>query len=422
MSGGFYTWLKEVRCTTAREVAERLGISLESARGRLKRLERRGVLEKRFAGRVAMYCVKEGATPQPSRKKGPSAKTAQRAERAVELLAAEGCMSGSALLKALEVGHGSLRHVLMLLISSGRAVEVVVGKTAIWCRDRSTAEELISRLRAAAHRLASSRRFVRPFNLIRMAQRDREAYVLFSKFVPLSRLDDDSLSPQALAFADGILRSLYGEPIRYSHSKHVYAVLPQPRAEHGIAVRDAVPRGAVGPRRLRHSAVRRARRRGQETVELMQRAEELIGDGCIAAPALARRLGITRSRAFYVLYLLQSQGRVVKAVVGRAVLWCRDADAAQRFLEEVKARLAEQYELKPVAPKCLYELVAHDAEARELFSRVVDVERPSTYIMLKELLKEYVLSPPDLAATLGGVDTREAVLQAADRLLVRRRA
>ena len=70
MSEDFYTWLREVRCTTAREVAERLEILPKSAQERLRRLERRGVLEKKFVNRVAVYCVKEGAQLPPPLTRG----------------------------------------------------------------------------------------------------------------------------------------------------------------------------------------------------------------------------------------------------------------------------------------------------------------------------------------------------------------
>jgi hypothetical protein len=48
------------------------------------------------------------------------------------------------------------------------------------------------------------------------------------------------INPTALEFVDSILRSLYGEPIKYANNKHVYFVAPQPRAEHGIEIIDHV--------------------------------------------------------------------------------------------------------------------------------------------------------------------------------------
>jgi len=234
----FYTWLREVRCTTVREAAERFSVSFASVRKRLKRLERRGVLERKAAGRVAVYCLREGAELPPPRR-GVGVKTVQRAERVAELLAAEGCMSTSALRAALGVGHSSMRYVLTLLLSWGRAAEVVVGKTAIWCRDRAAAEELVRRLRDAVHRLAASNgfRYVTPSKILRAAQMDKEAYALFSRFIPLSRFAGDRLHPVALSFVDSILASLYGEPVIYAPNRHVYFAAQPRQGLGGIVIR-----------------------------------------------------------------------------------------------------------------------------------------------------------------------------------------
>jgi len=243
----FYEWLKEVRCTTARETAERLGISIGSARERLRRLERRGALERKlvntfgekFVSRVAVYCVKEGAQLPPTLTSGPRAETRMRMEQVADLLAREGCISSLALCERLELKHATMRHIMLMLLSQGRAVEAVIGKTAVWCRDRAAAEELVARLRETAHRLASRRRYVKPSELLRMVRRDKDAYELFTKFVRLSRFDGDAIGPVALAFTDSILASLYGNPIRRSPRKHVYVVTPRPRQDlGGITIKD----------------------------------------------------------------------------------------------------------------------------------------------------------------------------------------
>lgn len=252
---GFYEWLKEVRCTTVREAAERLGIQVESARDRLRRLESRGVLEKKFVNRVAVYCVKEGAQLPPPLKRGPLAETRMRMERFVNLLAQEGCVSSSALCRKLGLKHASARHIALMLLSQGRAVEVVIGKTAIWCRDRGAAEELIAKIRETAHRLASRRRYIKPSELLQMVRKDKEAYELFARFVKLGRFDGDrigrdrigpGIGPVALAFADSILASLYGDPVRHASNRHVYFVAPHPRQDlGGIAIRDGAEKALV---------------------------------------------------------------------------------------------------------------------------------------------------------------------------------
>ena len=281
MSGDFYAWLKEVRCTTVREAAARFSAAYSSVRERLNRLARCGVLEKKMVGRVAVYCLKEmppRKNIKKTRKKKTSMKIVQRAERVAELLGAEGCMSSSALRRALGIGYSPLRYVLTLLMSQGRAVEVVVGRTAIWCRDRRTAEELVARLREAAHRLASRRRYIKPSELLQMVRRDKEAYELFTRFVPLSRFAGDRIHPVAMAFADSILASLYGDPIRYAHRRHVYFVSPQPRQDLGdIAIRDGASHVVTVslPPDLA-AALEDARRRGASVKELVVRAIEQL--------------------------------------------------------------------------------------------------------------------------------------------------
>ncbi len=281
MSGDFYTWLREVRCVTAREVAEKLEISPDSARDRLKRLERRGVLEKKFVNRVALYCVKEGAQLPPPLTKGPLAKTRRRMTQVVDLLAREGCVSSSALCRRLELKHVSARHIMLMLLSQGQAVEVVVGRTAIWCRDRKAAEELVAKLRETAHRLASRRRYIKPSELLQMVRRDKEAYELFTRFVKLSRFDGDYIGPVALAFTDSILASLYGDPIRYASNKHVYFVAPHPRQEDlgHIAIKDGASRAvtvSLSPDLA--AALEEAEKRGVSAEELVVQAiEQLLG-------------------------------------------------------------------------------------------------------------------------------------------------
>lgn len=239
----FFAWLREVRCVTVKEAAERLGIAHESARGRLKRLERRGVLTRKMAGRVAVYCVREGAQlpppPLPFKPPGPGEKTRRRMEKALELVAREGCVTTPALCRALNVGSSQVKHVMRHLLAEGRVVEAVLGKTALWCRDRAAAEGLIRRLKDVAHRLAASNgfRYVTPSKILRAAQMDKEAYALFSRFIPLSRFAGDRLHPVALSFVDSILASLYGEPVIYAPNRHVYFAAQPRQGLGGIVIR-----------------------------------------------------------------------------------------------------------------------------------------------------------------------------------------
>jgi len=233
------------RCVTVREVAETLGIQYKSARNLLKRLEKRSLLAKKAVGRIAVYCgetalVESLLTKKRNRKvKGWERLTAARA-----LLQREGCVSTYALRKALGVNSEEARYAAAQLVAEGEAVAVVIGRTAFWCRSRAAAEALVERLRETVHRLALSggMKYATPNKILRIVQKDREAYALFSKFIPLSRMDEH-FSPVALAFADGVLRLLYGEPMHRMRRKTVY-VVSQPRLLE-IDIRDRVDKDVV---------------------------------------------------------------------------------------------------------------------------------------------------------------------------------
>jgi ribosomal protein S25 len=226
------------RCVTVRELMQRFGISKTTARKRLRRLERRGLVERRHVGRTVLYCAREGVqvatSPQPL---GLVARTRRRMEEAAEVVVREGCVTTATLIQKCGVSHTQAFYVLRLLQWEGRVVETVVGNTALWCRDRATAETFVERLREAVHRLALSNnmRYATPTKILRAVQRDKDAYALFSQVVPLGRADDN-FSPAALAFANSLLHALYGEPVARNRRKTVY-IVAQPRAPE-IAVRD----------------------------------------------------------------------------------------------------------------------------------------------------------------------------------------
>jgi hypothetical protein len=140
------------------------------------------------------------------------------------------------------------------------------------------------------------------------------------------------------------------------------------------------------------SAPRVVPRRRKKIAKVLEEAAELLGGTCITTAALMGRFGISHTQAFYVLRLLQAEGRAVEVALGKVALWCRDRDTAQRFIETLKAevlRLVSQRGLRYVTPKRLFELVERDAEAREVFSRIISVKSPpsaSAYSILKALL------------------------------------
>jgi DNA-binding Lrp family transcriptional regulator len=242
MSNNFYTWLNEVRCTTAREVAGRFGLKRKSAYSKLDRLAKLGVLEKRFVKRAVLFCIKEGAElPPPRKPRRTSMRVRERAEKALGLLSREGCATFRVLSRALGVGHTPVRYVMTLLLSQGRVVETIIGGTAIWCKDRETALELVTKLRETVYRLTARFRYITPRRVLHMITQDKEAYALFSKFVSLRPAmygQRENFSAQTLAFVGDILRSLYGDPVKYSPHKNVFTVTQPRQGLGGIVVRD----------------------------------------------------------------------------------------------------------------------------------------------------------------------------------------
>jgi len=222
-------------CVTVKEVAARLGVSEKTAWKRLHRLARRGVVEKKkIVGRAVVYCPKEAL--HLSAPKSTKLRTRRRSARGdridavLGLVELGGCVATSALRAALNVSDTQVRYALKLLVAEGRIVKISIGKTAIWCRNRAVADAFVERLRNAVRRLVAVNnfRYATPSKILQAVRADKEAFALFSRFIPLSRLDSDGFSPTALAFMSHILRSLYGEPLTYSNNKPVYIVQPRP--------------------------------------------------------------------------------------------------------------------------------------------------------------------------------------------------
>jgi len=233
------------RCVTAREVAQRLGISEKSARRRLRRLADSGVVEKKFAGQTAVYCAREGGVVlrrHPVR--GLGVKTRRRIKQVCEILNREGCVPTSVLADMFNLDSGSVFHLMRHAIERGCAVKVAVGNTAMWCRSRDAAQTLVERLRETVHKLVAENRirYATPSKVLRVALKDRDAYELLSRFVPLRR-NVERFPPAVLKFIDDILRSLYGEPMKLRR-KTVY-IVSQPRGDYTINITDSVDKETV---------------------------------------------------------------------------------------------------------------------------------------------------------------------------------
>ena len=99
-----YDVLRELRCATAREVAVRLGVAYNTARTYLRRLVRQELAERRVVGRHVMYCAKNIDVVERGMYKLYT-ETRIRMAQALELLQREGCVSVSALMRALGATH-----------------------------------------------------------------------------------------------------------------------------------------------------------------------------------------------------------------------------------------------------------------------------------------------------------------------------
>ena len=222
--------LRELRCATVREVAARLGVKYNTARTYLKRLVDKGLVEKRDVGRHILYCVAKDAidvVPRGAYKLYTA--TRKRLPQVLELLERYGCISVSALMQTLGVTHTKAYHMLRVALLLRMGVKMRIGNAAILCRDRAAAEETISHLRDAIHRIVTenSMRFVSAIKVLQTALKDRDTYELLSRFIPLRR-GMERFPPLVFTFVNDILQSLYGEPLRRRNGR-VYVVTPQPR-------------------------------------------------------------------------------------------------------------------------------------------------------------------------------------------------
>jgi len=268
----FYVWLREVRCTTVREVAERLGISRKSAHNRLERLTKIGAVEKRKIGRAALYCFNEAPLTA-----GYARKMRVRAAQVVELLARMGCAATSVLMRELGISHTQAFYALRLLQAQGCAVEVALGKVAVWCISRTDATKLLEELRETVARFVGQNRlrYVTPSRLYALIARDRKARELFSRVIGVGK-------PSVATFSalKALLGVVYGDPL----SRSVFYAA-QPTVNASIDVREAdvqIPGEAVNvkfrlpaeeTRQLRRYA---ERRRTSVSAVVRQAVEQLL--------------------------------------------------------------------------------------------------------------------------------------------------
>jgi hypothetical protein len=116
----------------------------------------------------------------------------------------------------LGLSHTKAYYVSWLLTQICNVVKVVVGKTAIWCKDWETAEHTLDTLVSAMRRLlcASGMRYATPTRVTNLIMLDRQAYKLFAKYIQLDRTKRHGYRPVALTFINALLRRAFGDPVR----------------------------------------------------------------------------------------------------------------------------------------------------------------------------------------------------------------
>jgi len=131
------------------------------------------------------------------------------------LVVASGCVTTTKIEDALGLGHSMVYYALQMLKNNKMVVEVVLGKLAIWCADEETARRAIEELKSEVRRLICRNgrtRYATPKKLLELVELDKYASKTFSRYVSLAKTKKLAYKPQALAFADALLRELFGEP------------------------------------------------------------------------------------------------------------------------------------------------------------------------------------------------------------------
>jgi hypothetical protein len=149
---------------------------------------------------------------------------------------------------------------------------------------------------------------------------------------------------------------------------------------------------------MQRRIVREVKIRAEKVYKEIKEAE------CVASAVLMERLKATHSELFYVLRMLQREGRVEAVSLGRTSLWCASHEAA----EEVLARLTNALKSllcgrrRYIKSKEAFRLIAEDPEARRLFSRHMLLRYNPATIQLLDALMERLFGEP-MKASRGGV-------------------
>jgi len=144
------------------------------------------------------------------------------------IVTSAGCVTTTKIEDALGLGHSMVYYALQMLKNNKMVVEVVLGKIAIWCADEETARRVIEELKSEVRRLLCRNgriRYATPKKVLELIESDKQARVAFAKYVSLNKTEKLAYKPQALAFADALLRELFGEPQFKRDRGSVYFVI-----------------------------------------------------------------------------------------------------------------------------------------------------------------------------------------------------
>ncbi len=143
-----------------------------------------------------------------------------RTEELRKLLESKGCVTVEGARRALGASKTQTKYVLEKLQAEGRAVPVLMGRVALWCRDGEAAARALEELAAEARRLLCGLRFATPSRLLKLIIR-RGVARTFSKYVQLS-----PGTAATLSFLNALLQVALGQPAMYSGATPIYLVPP----------------------------------------------------------------------------------------------------------------------------------------------------------------------------------------------------
>jgi len=145
--------------------------------------------------------------------KGVTDKVVDRMLQAYHIISMHECATTAYVMEQLGVGHTEAMYVLTMLLKDKHIVEVVLGKSSIWCKDRESANRLIRRLKSEVVKLVGTRKFISPKELFTLISQDKEARKVFRHIIRL-----DKPTPHAYSVLVALFKSLYGEPMGRKYS------------------------------------------------------------------------------------------------------------------------------------------------------------------------------------------------------------